>query len=196
MKFLSIIFLLGSLMGEKAHECADITWVNLDTVIVDGKPLNTLPVLSAMDISGSDINLVKNHAQGDNILILSYIAEWCKNCHYDAPQAEKIYSEFKALGLEIAVIMEYSTMEGAMNFINKYKLSMPVYFGRVHGKEESKRHLADHYALRKALADERGWGTPFHIIIEKGNLEKVGFITGEFKPRNLKRYLAHQLLIE
>lgn len=71
---------------------------------------------------------------------------------------------------------------------------MPVYFGKIQAKDENRRHLTQHYQLRKALADERGWGTPFHIIIEKGNLKKVGIVTGEFKSKELKLYLTEKLL--
>lgn len=181
-------------MAEKAHEYARIRWVDLDTVYVDGKVLGALPELIAADITGKNVDLVSTYANKSDILIISYMAEWCGNCQYEAPQLKTIYEEFSQLGLESVVVMEYSSLKGALVFVNKYGLSMPVYFGKIQAKDENRRHLTQHYQLRKALADERGWGTPFHIIIEKGNLKKVGIVTGEFKSKELKLYLTEKLL--
>ncbi len=189
-----LFFLSGFLSGGEEHEYSDIRWVNLDTVKLKTEPLGTLPSLNAVDIKGRSVNLLNIYPQDEGVFILSYMAEWCKNCHYDAPLIEKLYKNFSELGLKMAIIMEYSTLQGAMAFINKYGLSMPVYFGQLQVKDKTKRHLTEHYALRNALSDDRGWGTPFHLIIENGNLNKVGVVTGELKPGKIRRYLAHTLL--
>lgn len=181
-------------MAENTHEYARIHWVNLDTVYVGENALNHLPELIATDILGKEVDLVSAYAKKNSIFIISYMAEWCGNCHYEAPQLKTIYEEFSKLGLEVVVVMEYSSMEGARSFVNKYSLPMPIYFGKIQSKDENRRHLTQHYKLRKALADERGWGTPFHIIIENGNLNKVGIVTGEFKVKELTLYLEKSLL--
>src|SRR5262245_38560836 len=42
------------------------------------------------------------------VLIMSYIAEWCKNCNYEAPYLRETYKKYHSRGLEIVGRSEYS----------------------------------------------------------------------------------------
>ena len=42
--------------------------------------------------------------------------------------------------------------------------------------------------------DLRKWGTPFHIIILNGNIEKIGIVKGEFILKEIKGFLTDKLI--
>jgi thiol-disulfide isomerase/thioredoxin len=168
--------------------------VNLDTVKLQGHFLGKLPELYGQDRKGKTVNLLETQTNEPwKVLIISYMAEWCGNCRYDAPVVKQVYEKYHPQGLNQIVVMEYSTMAGAETFVDQYNLPMPIFFGQVRAKLEDKKSLSQHYVLRKALADGRDWGTPFHIIIERGNLRRVGFVAGEFKRKELEAYLNRRL---
>jgi len=197
MKFNVFLLVLISVLfsGETTeHEYQSIHWVNLDTVKLQDHFLGELPELYGQNREGRIFNLLEiQDSEPWKVLIISYMAEWCGNCRYDAPVVKQVYEKYHPLGLNQIVVMEYSTRSGAEAFVDRYDLPMPVYFGQVRAKLEDKRSLSQHYILRKALADGRDWGTPFHIIIERGDLNRVGFVAGEFKRKELETYLNRRL---
>ncbi|MFQ6611642.1 MAG: TlpA family protein disulfide reductase [Fidelibacterota bacterium] len=193
--FLVSILITVVLFGETTeHECSSIRWVDLDTVVVDGQNLGQLPALLGQDSNGNTVNLLEVQKEEQwKILIISYMAEWCGNCRFEAPVVKQVFQSYHPSGLNQIIVMEYSTMKGAMKFVEQFQLPMPVYFGQVRAKQEDKKHLTQHYLLRRSLADGRDWGTPFHIIIERGNLKRVGYVAGEFKQAELEAYLDQKL---
>lgn len=129
-----------------------------------------------------------------DLLIISFMAAWCKNCHYEAPHVESVYRRWQHRGLEMTIVAEYSEKEEWRNgFVKKYNLTIPFVYGEIPAKVEELRETTTHYRLRKLLDDKRGWGTPFHILIVKGNKKSVYFVTGEFIAEELEKFLENNL---
>ncbi len=181
---------------QRPHEYKPIQWVDLKSIQVNEKPIISISNLKGRDLAGKDIELVKTYSKDSLVLILSFFAEWCPNCHNEAPQIKKLYSDYNSFGLNMALIMDYSLKENSQSFVNKYDLDLPVVFGELDEKNEVKRNNTQFYQFRKALGDERGWGTPFHIIIEKGNTNKFGIVMGELIGKEIKAYIKAKLLAE
>ncbi|GIT74438.1 MAG: hypothetical protein Ct9H300mP29_4320 [Candidatus Neomarinimicrobiota bacterium] len=50
------------------------------------------------------------------ISIISYFAEWCPNCHYEAKEILKLYEKFTPSGLSIRLVMDYAPKEASKAF--------------------------------------------------------------------------------
>jgi len=187
--FIFLIFLLTLKAGDK-HQYAAIKWLKADS-LKSGKV--DLSALQTRNLNGTPVKILKQHLPSAEILMISYMAGWCKNCHYEAPLLNNLYKKYQPAGFEAVVIMEYSKLETAQSFVGRHQLDMPVYFGEIESKDESRRNLTKHYNIRRILADERGWGLPFSIIIDKNNFQKIGFIAGEFMFNELDLFLDTQL---
>lgn len=173
-------------MSAEEHEYKPIQWVEADSTDTAD--------LRFRDKSDSLVYLFEVVGEPlPQVLIISFMAEWCKNCRYEAPHLEEIYKQYYPLGLGVIVIMEYSDPEKSEAFVKKYKFSMPVVTGDLTAKDDSLRRGTQHHRLRSAVNDPRAWGTPFHVIIENGNFRRLGFVLGEFRRDELKAYLDHIL---
>ncbi|MDP6593993.1 MAG: redoxin domain-containing protein [Candidatus Marinimicrobia bacterium] len=129
-----------------------------------------------------------------DVLIISFMAAWCKNCHYEAPYVESIYREWHDRGLEMTMVAEYSPKDKWRDgFVKKHHLTIPYVYGEIPAKVKALRETTTHYRLRKLLDDKRGWGTPFHILIVCGNKDSVYFVTGEFMVEELEKFLSENL---
>ncbi len=175
----------------KPHEYAPVQWIELASLTKLGVDLTKL---KGRDLIGNEIELVNVYDEELKVLILSFYAEWCTNCHYEATPLKKLYSSHKSNGLNMVMVMNYSTKEKSLSFVNKYGLDMPLALGELDEKNERKRNNTQFHQFRKKLGDERAWGTPFHIIIEKDKPEKVGIVMGELIGKEIKNYLANTIL--
>jgi thiol-disulfide isomerase/thioredoxin len=117
------------------------------------------------------------------VLILSYVAEWCKNCKYEAPYLRELYNKHKAKGLEIVARSEYSEVDKMKAVIEQFRMPYPVITGSVIAYDEREKIRLEtfQYLLRSTLGDKRKWGTPFSIIIINGDLENPYVALGEMK---------------
>ncbi|MEE8437128.1 MAG: redoxin domain-containing protein [Candidatus Neomarinimicrobiota bacterium] len=190
MKVIIFLVLCLTLTAGENHEYAPIKWLSLDSLERGGADLFAL---TAHDSKGNTKKIFPRHLQKSKVLIITYMANWCPNCNYQAPLLSEIYEKFHSAGLESIVIMEYSALKSARLFVDRHKLTMPIYFGQIQAKDKTRRQLTEHYKIRRIMADERSWGTPFSIIIEKNNFSKIGFIAGEFKLDELELYLTRLL---
>lgn len=127
------------------------------------------------------------------VLLISFVAHWCEHCNYEAPFLSELYQENEKRGLGMVAVFEYTDREKADEFVERYDLSMPYYLGQIPGKFKDLRETTIHYRLRTLLADERGWGTPFHIILLGGDRGKIYFAAGEFVRGELLQRLEEWL---
>lgn len=129
------------------------------------------------------------------ILFLSYTAEWCKNCDYEAPYLGKLYEKYHSLGLEIVMRTEYSKLDKVRDFIKKHDIKYPVIIGSIvaYDKRETIRMETFQYLLRKTLGDTRKYGTPFNIIIVDGDIENPYVILGEMRSDQVNDLIEHTL---
>ncbi|MFQ6615507.1 MAG: TlpA family protein disulfide reductase [Fidelibacterota bacterium] len=127
------------------------------------------------------------------VLLISFVAEWCEHCNYEAPFLSELEENWSGRGLGMVAVFEYTNPETAEGFMKRYHLSMPYYLGQIPGKFKDLRETTTHYQLRTLLADERGWGTPFHLILIGGDKEKIYFAAGEFVREELIQRLEEWL---
>ncbi len=129
------------------------------------------------------------------ILLLSYTAEWCKNCNYEAPYLGELYEKYHSRGLEIVTRTEYSEIDKVRDFIAKHDMKYPVIIGSVvaYDERETIRMETFQYLLRKTLGDSRKWGTPFNIIIVDGDVENPYVVVGEMKSDQVNDLIEQAL---
>lgn len=127
------------------------------------------------------------------VLIVSFMADWCKNSVYQAPLLQETYERWGESGVQMAIVAEYSLAADFTEFVKEHELSVPYYFGEVQGKLEDQRETTTHYLVRTLLGDDRGWGTPLHILILKGDRKTVYYVPGEFVEEELESFLNDHL---
>ncbi len=165
---------------DKPHEYQHIDWINMPK---SDMTLNSLPGIME-SLSG------ENH----KINIISYLAEWCPNCHYEAIALRDLYRKFSKLSIEMAVVMNYSEIKKSMSFVKSYRLKMNIFYGELIEKQEDSLDKLLFTQFRKKNNDLRKWGTPFHIIIKNGNIENIGIVKGEFMIKEIEDFLTNKLM--
>jgi len=129
------------------------------------------------------------------ILFLSYTAEWCPNCNYEAPYLAEIYDKYHSKGLEIVARTEYSEVDKVREFVDRHGLKFPVIIGSVvaFDERETIRMETFQYLLRNALGDARRWGTPFTIIVTDGDIDNPYVVVGEMKSDQVNDLIKRTL---
>ena len=113
------------------------------------------------------------------IKFITFFAEWCPNCEYEAIELKKYYDSHH-LGVDFSMIMLFSSKEKSKRFINNYQLNMNYYYGDINSKDEELNFKSTYYEFRNTLGDDRKWGVPLHIIIKPTrNLKEIFVVKGE-----------------
>ena len=138
----------------------------------------------AMD--GRSVNFTRPNDKGykpSKVLIMTYVAEWCKNCNFEAPYLKEIYSKYNSRGLEIVGRSEYSEVDKMKTVLERWGTPFPVITGSVvaYNERQKIRMETFQYLLRNTLGDKRTWGTPFSIIVINGDLKNPYIVMGEMK---------------
>ncbi len=84
------------------------------------------PDFSLENLEGETITF--NEARGENVVLISFWATWCKPCMEELPEVEKIYSELGEKGLKafaISVDGERSVAK-VEPFVKSKKMTIPV----------------------------------------------------------------------
>jgi len=164
---------------DKPHEYEHIEWVNFNTLVID--PTNLPGIQQSLKEKKAKINIV------------SYFAEWCPNCHYDAITLKYIYDEYYKYDLEMILVMNYANMEKSSKFIELYGLKMEMILGELHKKSEKDVDDILFSQFRKDLNDSRLWGTPLHLIIINSKIDNIGIVKGEFIKKEIRKLLSDNL---
>ena len=128
------------------------------------------------------------------LTINTFYAEWCPNCHYEALTLRDLYQEFSTFAIKMTLVMNYSDKKKSRDFIKLYDLKMNTLFGELNSKQESKLDQLIFTQFRRMNDDLRKWGTPFHIIILNGNIERIGIVKGEFIIKEIRGFLTDKLI--
>jgi len=170
---------------QKPHEYSSIQRVDIN------KKSAVLPSdIVVRDILWNKINLLQTFSGKSKVTFFSFFAEWCPNCHYEASQIKKMFDDYKTFRIDMVLVMDYSTRKNSLDFVDKYQLKMPLFFGELPEKNEEKRNNTQFYKFRKSFGDERAWGMPFHIIIDEKNPGKFGIVTGEIIEKEILQYFS------
>jgi len=146
----------------------------------------------AMD--GRSVNFTRPNDKGykpSKVLIMTYVAEWCKNCNYEAPYLKEIYAKYNSRGLEIVGRSEYSEVDKMKAVLERWGTPFPVITGSVvaYNERQKIRMETFQYLLRNTLGDKRTWGTPFSIIVINGDLKNPYIVLGEMKADQVNAIL-------
>jgi len=180
------------------HEWAPIQPLDLPARLAD-QPRILDRVLSLADFSGVSLDgrRVDAHALVEKypVVLLTYVAEWCENCRYEAPHLGELYWKYARRGFRIVARSEYSHPDVMRRVAGGFGSPYPIVPGSRNpdpNDEDAVRTTTFHYRLRKALGDSRKWGTPFNLVVVNGDVEHPWVVMGEFVPDEMDAFLdAH-----
>lgn len=121
---------------------------------------------------GNDFDL-RNYAADKKLLIVGFVAGWCKNSNQNGHIVKALYDKYKTRGLGVVIVSEYSTPDEITTHIGRIGIDYPIV---VETTKLDERKKSSHYHYRRALKDKRKWGTPFYVIVERANIEPAGSI--------------------
>jgi peroxiredoxin len=188
----TICFLLALTASVVAQESRGHHYVPLREAQLEIKDF-TYPTLD-----GGQLNL-REAAQGKRLVLIHYFAAWCHNSNYDVVTMTKLYDKYRAQGLLVIGVGEYSTRDELRHFVEKHK---PIYPICIEGNEKKKdRTGTTHYAYRKQIDDKRLWGTPLNVLIAaedvlpQGDIvtKRVHIAPGEMIKKDLEDWLDEKL---
>ena len=133
---------------------------------------------------------------GNRVALLTYFAEWCANCRYEAPDLVAKYTNHHGDGLAIVGRSEYSHPDVVAGYVAEFGIEYPVIVGSPNpdpDNEDLVRTTTSHFRLRKALLDPRKWGTPLNIVVVDGDPTRASIVTGEFFPEAFDETFAGYL---
>lgn len=149
-------------------------------------------------LDGGKLNL-RQAAQGQRLVLVHYFATWCHNSNYDVATMTKLYDKYRAQGLLVIGVCEYSTRDELRRFIEKHKPTYPIC---IEGDEKKKdRTGTTHYAYRQQVDDKRVWGTPLNVLIAAEDMQQQGDVIakrvhiapGEVIKKDLEDWLEEKL---
>ncbi len=86
------------------------------------------------------------------VLLISFMAEWCPNCHYEAPILNGIYSAWHNSGFDMTIVAEYSGLDAWEDrFMRTHGINIPYFIGELNEKNETLRDNIAHTRIRKPL---------------------------------------------
>lgn len=123
------------------------------------------------------------------IQFISFFAEWCPNCDFEAVNL-KTYIDRYSSAIDFSIVMQFSSKSKSKKFVSKYKLNSKLIDPECLLKDENLNKKTSFYKFRKVLNDERKWGVPLHIIkIVKQKGVEIFVIKGESKKEELQNFL-------
>lgn len=175
------------------HEYAPIE--ALDSEAAGAAVLETVRTeFSGTAIGGEPVSvdrLLEEHP----LVLLTWFAEWCANCGYEAPVLADLHRRWADRGLAIVARSEYSHPDEVRRFLGEHALHVPVMLGSPNPDPEDEdvvRTSTAHYRLREALGDARKWGTPMTVLLTAGG-DSAWVVLGELVPGELERFVETRL---
>jgi len=148
---------------------------------------------------GKPFNL-REYAAGKRLVIVSFVAGWCRNSIRNAHVVKRLYDKYGNRGLGVVVVTEYSSADEVRIFINRIGIDYPV-VGESIKRDDRKKTL--HYKYRHGLEDTRKWGTPFYVIIDGRDIEplapksplarRIYTISGEMIESEAERFIEEHI---
>jgi thiol-disulfide isomerase/thioredoxin len=120
--------------------------------------------------TGEDTHL-RDLTKGKKLTMVVYYAPWCPNWRFDAPMLQRFYDKYKAKGLEIVAIGEYDPVDSMKKNLDTLKITFPAVY---ESELRTDKQKTLHYEYRKSTGDNRGWGSPWYIMLPSSRLEKKG----------------------
>jgi hypothetical protein len=148
---------------------------------------------------GDDFNL-RDFTDGKRLIIIGYIAGWCSNSNRNGHVLKRLHDKYASRGVGVVVVSEYSTPEDVKTHIARIGIDYPIV---VETSKRGDRKKSLHYKYRRAVKDERKWGTPFYVIIEAQDLlpaakdaplaRRVHTVSGEIIESEAEKFIEKRL---
>jgi thiol-disulfide isomerase/thioredoxin len=120
--------------------------------------------------TGEDTNL-REITKGKKLTMVVYYAPWCPNWRFDAPMLQRFYEKYKAKGLEIVAVGLYDPVDSMKKNLDTLKITFPAVY---ESELRTDKQKTLHYEYRKSTGDNRGWGSPWYIMLPSSRIEKKG----------------------
>ncbi|HEX5735145.1 MAG TPA: redoxin family protein [Blastocatellia bacterium] len=149
----------------------------------DGKPLN-----------------LRQYISGKQLVIVSFIAGWCKNSNENGHVVKRLYDKYGDKGLGVIVVAEYSDEQELEQHINRIGINYPV---MIETDDRGARKKSIHFKYRQAVGDKRKWGTPFYVILDARDIlpegankplaRRVYTVSGEIIESEAEQFVSSRL---
>ena len=127
------------------------------------------------------------------IQFVSFLAEWCPNCDYEAMELINYIDTYNSL-VDFSIVMQFTAHAKSDKFISKYRLNTSLIEAECDQKDELLSKKTAFYEFRKSLTDERKWGVPLHVIrVVKRSGDEIFTITGESRREEVQNFLDKNL---
>jgi hypothetical protein len=148
---------------------------------------------------GNDFNL-RAFAEGKRLIIIGYVAGWCSNSNRNGHVLKRLHDKYASRGVGVVIVSEYSTPEDVKTHVARIGIDYPVV---VETSKRGDRKKSLHYKYRRAVKDERKWGTPFYVIVEAQDLlpaaegtplaRRVHTVSGEIIESEAEKFIEQRL---
>jgi len=109
---------------------------------------------------------------GKHVLVVRFQASWCKVCNEEAAAFERVYTKYRASGVELVSVQVQDTEADARHFLAANKASYPAGL-------DPRLKIANRFGFR---------GTPYTVVINKRG-EMVARIHGRTDEARLAKIL-------
>ena len=138
-------------------------------------------------------NLLSIKNSYKKIQFVSFLAEWCPNCDYEAIELVNYVNTYNSL-VDFSIVMQFTAGAKSDKFISKYGLNTSLIKAECDRKDESLSRKTAFYEFRKTLTDERKWGVPLHVIrVVKRSGNEIFTIKGESRREEVQNFLDKNL---
>jgi hypothetical protein len=134
------------------------------------------------------------------LIIISYVAGWCSNSNRNGHVLKRLHDKYASRGVGVVIVSEYSTPEDVKTHVARIGIDYPVV---VETSKRGDRKKSLHYKYRRAVKDERKWGTPFYVIVEAQDLlpaaegtplaRRVHTVSGEIIESEAEKFIEQRL---
>ncbi|HET8676957.1 MAG TPA: redoxin family protein [Blastocatellia bacterium] len=148
---------------------------------------------------GSKLNL-RQYVSGKQVVIVSFIAGWCKNSNENGHVVKRLYDKYGDKGLGVVVVAEYSDEQELEQHINRIGINYPV---MIETDNRDARRKSIHFKYRQAVGDKRKWGTPFYVILDARDIlpagasqplaRRVHTVSGEIIESEAEQFISSRL---
>ena len=138
-------------------------------------------------------NLLSIKNSYKKIQFVSFLAEWCPNCDYEAIELANYVDTYNSL-VDFSIVMQFTTHAKSGKFISKYRLNTSLIQPECKEKDEELNIKTAFYKFRRTLIDKRKWGVPLHVIrVVKRTGNEIFVIKGESKREEVQNFLDKNL---
>ena len=138
-------------------------------------------------------NLGKVKKSDKKIQFISFLAEWCPNCEYEAIELSRYTKEYRSL-VDFSIVMMFSSVNKSSHFLSNYKLNTELIDSECNVKSELLNERTSFFNFRLSIDDNRKWGVPLHVIRLAGtDKEKILSIKGESIKEEVRLFLNKSL---